>query len=233
MEKRVKVRDMKPGWTYTMPDKTIEELFNESNEYISWPPPAMDKVIANTGLFLCMSYNPNIDGKYGFALYPVEEVDEITQKALRPGQSGTCQIVTTGNKIWEHHPNYSIWIEVDSLDFEMIEAHPFPIARVENGDVMVCFPNPWKWKVAEGKPSRRDNYVNVWDDSDLKILIVLGLISFVLLMGGTSNISILAMIWLVAFAYIHKKHKKEKERILKERERNNVRGSGLDHKFKW
>lgn len=228
--KKVKVRDMNPGWTYTMPDKTIEELCKES---YSWPPLGMDKVIPNTG-FLLYKPKPEKDGTCQFNLYLMQELNELADKALRPGQSGTCQIVRTGNKIWSYHPNYSVHIEVDSMDFEMEEAHPFPVASVrENGEI-IPLPNPWTWHtVSSDTPSRSSNYVQVWDESDMKTLMVLGLISVVLLMAGISGISIMIMMWLVAMAYFHSKHEKIRKDILEERDKHGIRGSGLDHKFRW
>ena len=42
--KKVKVRDMKPGWTYRVPGKTLEEIYESAHEYAKWPPVQMTDV---------------------------------------------------------------------------------------------------------------------------------------------------------------------------------------------
>jgi hypothetical protein len=229
--KKVKVRDMQRGWTYTMPDKTIEELYKEQCMY----PPHLENMVPNTGLFLAPDIkHETYDDTYGFQLYLVYEANELAEKALRPGQQGTFQVVRTGNKIWTYHPNYTVWVKVDSLDFEMEEAHPFPIAVVRDDYEPIPLPNPWNWRKASDRPvTKADNHVEVWDESDAKTIIVLVLISFMFLLAGPSGWAMLIMIWLVAMAYFHSKHEKIRKEILEEREKNGVRGSGLDHKFRW
>ena len=229
--KKVKVRDMQRGWTYTMPDKTIEELYKEQFNL----PVDLENAVPNTGLFLAPKINyDSYDDTYGFHLYLVQEANELTEKALRPGQQGTFQVVRTGNKIWSYHPNYYIWVKVDSLDFEMEEAHPFPVAIVRDDYAPIPLPNPWNWQKVNDSPSTKvDDHVDVWDESDAKTIIVLGLISILFLLAGPSGWSIMIMMWLVAMAYFHSKHEKIREEILEERQKNGVRGSGLDHKFRW
>lgn len=235
--KKVKVRDMQPGWTYRVPGKTLEEIYESRHEYAKWPPVAMPDAMPNTGLLLRRVTEENKDNwkrNYGFTLYSVHEENELTQKPLRPGEQGTCRIERTGNKIWTYHPNCTIWVEVDSLDFEMEEAYPFPIAIVRDDYEPIPLPNPWNWQRASDAPATKaDNHVDVWDESDAKTIVVLGIISFLLLLAGPSGWSLLIMMWLVAMAYFHSKHEKIKKEILEEREKNGVRGSGLDHKFRW
>ena len=229
--KKVKVRDMQRGWSYTMPNKTIEELYKEQFKF----PVNLENVVPNTGLFLASEVNHDTyDDTYGFHLYLVQEADELAEKALRPGQQGTFQVVRTGNKIWSYHPNYHIWVKVDSLDFEMEEAHPFPIAIVRDDYEPIPLPNPWNWqKVSDSPSTGADDHVDVWDESDAKTIIVLALISILFLLAGPSGWSIMIMMWLVAMACFHSKHEKIREEILEERQKNGVRGSGLDHKFRW
>ena len=50
--KKVKVRDMKPGWTYRVPGKTLEEIYESAHEYAKWPPVQMTDAKQNTGLLL-------------------------------------------------------------------------------------------------------------------------------------------------------------------------------------
>lgn len=146
--KKVKVRDMKPGWTYRVPGKTLEEIYESAHEYAKWPPVQMTDAKQNTGLLLLKvteDNKNNWDEKYGFNLYPIHEEVELTEKALRPGQQGTFQVVRTGNKVWNYHPNCTVRVEVDSLDFEMEEAYPFPIAVVRDDYEPIPLPNPWTW----------------------------------------------------------------------------------------
>ena len=222
---------MQRGWTYTMPDKTIEELYKEQFKF----PVNLENAVPNTGLFLGPGIkHDTYDDTYGFHLYLVQEGNEWTEKPLRPGQQGTCRLERTGNKIWIHHPNYYIWVKVDSLDFEMEEAHPFPIAIVRDDYVPIPLPNPWNWqRVNDAPATKADNHVDVWDESDAKTIVVLSLISFMFLLAGPSGWSIMIMMWLVAMAYFHSKHEKIRKEILEERQKNGVRGSGLDHKFRW
>lgn len=227
--KKIKIRDMRPGWTYTAPDKTIEEMFQEKHGY--WPPAGMQDVVPNTGLFLKKNKELKYD-KYDFDLYLVQETDELTDKPLRPGQSGTVQIIKTGRKIWLYHPNYYVRIEANSLDFEMEEAHPFPVALIREGCEAIPLPDPWEWKMESAGEDSKD-YVQVWDESDAKVLITLGIFSFLFLLAGLSGLGLLGTMWIWAILYFRSKHKKTKERILAERRKAGVRGGGLDHKFKW
>ena len=235
--KKVKVRDMQPGWTYRVPGKTLEEIYESAHEYAKWPPVAMEDAMPNTGLLLRRVTEKNKDnwkGNYGFTLYSIHEENELTENPLRPGQQGTYQVVRTGNKIWTYHPNCTIWVEVDSLDFEMEEAYPFPIAIVRDDYAPIPLPNPWNWRrVSDSPATKADNHVDVWDESDAKTIIVLVLISTLFLVAGPSGWTIMIMMWLVAMAYFHSKHEKIRKEILEERQKNGVRGSGLDHKFRW
>ena len=43
--KKVKVRDMKPGWTYRVPGKTLEEIYESAHEYAKWPPVQSKRLI--------------------------------------------------------------------------------------------------------------------------------------------------------------------------------------------
>ena len=229
--KKVKVRHMQRGWTYTMSDKTIEELYKEQHNI----PANLENMVPNTGLFLTSKINHDTyDDTYGFHLYLVQEANELTEKPLKPGQQGTFQVVRTGNKIWSYHPNYHIWVKVDSLDFEMEEAHPFPVAIVRDDYAPIPLPNPWTWQKAQSETaSKSDNYVSVWDESDIKTLIVLGIISFIFLLAGPSGWSMIIMIWLFAMVYFRSKHNKIRREVLEEREKHGIRGDGLDHKFRW
>lgn len=235
--KKVKVRDMQPGWTYRVPDKTLEEIYENKYEYAKWPPAGMSNVIPNTGMLMhrvTEKSKDNWKNKYGFSLYLLQEADELTEKPLKPGQRGTYQVVRTGNKVWMHHPNYTIRVEVDSLDFEMEEAHPFPVAKISDEYGIIPLPNPWNWRRASEIPdSKLTNYVEVWDESDVKTLAVLGVISLLFLLAGPSGWSVLAVIWFAAAAHFHAKHEKIRKDVLEERERNGISGPGLDHKFRW
>lgn len=223
MGKRVKVKNMRPGWTYTMPDKTIEEMFQEKHGYC--PPPGMQNVVPNTGLFLSMNKKPN------FNLYLLQEVNELIDKPLKPGQLGTVQVVRTERKIWLYHPNYYIRIEADSLDFEMEEAHPFPVALIREGYEPIPLPDPWTWKMEPISDDSKD-YVQVWDESDVKVLIALGIISFLLLLGGLPNFGLLGTMWVGAILYFWSKHRKTRKQMLENRRKMGIRGNGLDHTFK-
>ena len=190
--KKVKVRDMKPGWTYRVPGKTLEEIYESAHEYAKWPPVQMTDAKQNTGLLLLKvteDNKNNWDEKYGFNLYPIHEEVELTEKALRPGQQGTFQVVRTGNKVWNYHPNCT--------------------------------------------DSKAAKHVDVWDESDAKTIVILGIISFVLLMAGLSGLSLLITMWAVAAAYFHSKHEKVRKEILEQRNKHGISGSGLDHKFRW
>ena len=167
--KKVKVRDMKPGWTYRVPGKTLEEIYESAHEYAKWPPVQMTDAKQNTGLLLLKvteDNKNNWDEKYGFNLYPIHEEVELTEKALRPGQQGTFQVVRTGNKVWNYHPNCTVRVEVDSLDFEMEEAYPFPIAVVRDDYEPIPLPNPWTWGETSDPDSKAAKHVDVWDESD-------------------------------------------------------------------
>ena len=158
---------------------------------------------------------------------------ELTEKALRPGQQGTFQVVRTGNKVWNYHPNCTVRVEVDSLDFEMEEAYPFPIAVVRDDYEPIPLPNPWTWGETSDPDSKAAKHVDVWDESDAKTIVILGIISFVLLMAGLSGLSLLITMWAVAAAYFHSKHEKVRKEILEQRNKHGISGSGLDHKFRW
>ena len=56
-------------------------------------------------------------------------------------------------------------------------------------------------------------HVDVWDESDAKTIVILGIISFVLLMAGLSGLSLLITMWAVAAAYFHSKHEKVRKEI--------------------
>ena len=162
-----------------------------------------------------LSYNP-----------PVWFGEDVTN-------SGTFQVVRTGNKVWNYHPNCTVRVEVDSLDFEMEEAYPFPIAVVRDDYEPIPLPNPWTWGETSDPDSKAAKHVDVWDESDAKTIVILGIISFVLLMAGLSGLSLLITMWAVAAAYFHSKHEKVRKEILEQRNKHGISGSGLDHKFRW
>ena len=97
----------------------------------------------------------------------------------------------------------------------------------------IPLPNPWTWGETSDPDSKAAKHVDVWDESDAKTIVILGIISFVLLMAGLSGLSLLITMWAVAAAYFHSKHEKVRKEILEQRYKHGISGSGLDHKFRW
>ena len=259
MGRIVKVKDMKPGWTYCPVDKTLEEMYWEQRtKYVlrnkcEWETDeealARDRethykylkeknLIPNTGVLLRQPREPQLKALWEFEglfkLYFVHEENEIIFGPTPKGMSGVS-LQRTGSKIWTPLKSYPIVFHLGMED-EVMEAHPFTILKIKEGHEPINLPDPERWTVTSGDAPynpRGIDHVSVWDESDAKILIVLAIVSFFMAMAGPSGCAMAVTIWLFAAIGFKSKHDKKREYILKEREELGVRGDGLDDHIRW
>lgn len=227
---KIKVKDMKVGYTYTFVDETIEERFIKDGG--KWPPAGMIEPMSNTAVLQSYPYYNEKTGKYEFSLFPCQMGWEFAYRPARSG-SGNVEMFRTGKRKWFPHANYSIRVAM-APDDEIIEANPFPVGLYRGKNVeMVWLPDPQNWVTTNEPYNKKTDYVDVWDDTDAKILIVSGIISFLFIIGGPTSWSLAIMTWLLTGLGIHGRHKKVREDVLRDREELGVRGGGLDNYFRW
>lgn len=250
MGKIVKVKDMKPGWTYCPVDQTLEKVFWEQRvkEALNCKPEWLEdevmiarakedyieyfkdkKVIPNAGVLLKRPKVPKWEFDNSFLLYLMYETDELVPGPTPKGMSGVG-LRHTGKKIWAPITTYPVAFKLDMED-EVMEARPFPVLMLKEGHEPIYLPNPEKWYVPEKNSpynSRGIDHVKVWDETDGKILIILGIISFFMSMAGPSGCAMAITMWLFAAIGFKSKHDKKREYILKQRKELGVRGDGLD-----
>lgn len=236
--KRVKVKDVKPGYVYTFADMSIEDFYAErESEYTCARSTyahfkEYHKYLDNQGLVIA-PLRPYGDGRYWVELYSMTIQNQMKLVPTPPKSKGLCW-ERTGRKVWAPQKSQKT-NRLMYPDEELIQVHSFPVGIYREGWELELLPDPEGWTtVSSSTPhTKEDDYVAVWDESDFKILVILGIISFVLLLAGPSAWSILIMMWIVAAAGFHSKHKKIRDWVLREREERKVRGSGLDDQFWW
>lgn len=230
--RRVKVKDMRPGYMYTFTDMSIED-YHEA-EYPGDYERAKNthKFLDNQGLVL-RPLRPYGDGRYWVELCSVRIKDHMRLVPNSPKAKGLYW-EKTGSKIWSPYEIYKTG-RLMYPEEEVVEVHPFPVGLYKEGYQLELLPDPQYWYEVSKNTShtKSDDYVQVWDESDKKILIVLGVLSVIILFGGPTAIPSLGAMWLLAAYGFKIKHDRIRERVLEERERLGVRGSGLDDLFWW
>lgn len=243
--RKIKVRDMRPGYVYTFADCSIED-------YIQYGPSSLGYSCSTTSdgwmsekerehfldnmalMQRSVAAIHDTPGKYVVQLDPVS-IGNHYKNVLDSRCSIGYTRVATGRKVWEPAgPNYRIR-RVMELDDDIIEVKPFRIGIYKgDNEYFELIPDPDKWvEVPADTPhTKEDDYVDVWDESDVKIIIVLSIISLVMFLGGPGAWSMIAVLWIFAALGFHKKHKEIKDQVLEERRRRGVRGNGLDDNFR-
>ncbi len=231
--RRVRVKDMRPGWVYTFTDMSLEDYFYFVMKNSYYPEiQKMDALIENAGL-LTEPVPINDEGKAIVKLYACKKSEQMKLVPNSPKAKGLT-FEPTGKMIWYAENSWRTLRRMEPDD-EVVEARPYPVGIYREGWALEMLPDPETWvQVSADTPhSWSDDYVNAWDESDLKTLVVLGVISFVLFFGGPSLWSVIVTMWVFAAIWFYGKHKKIRDQILEERRERGIRGSGLDDQFWW
>lgn len=260
MGRIVKVKDMKPGYTYCPVNETLEEYWQKQRiEYAKKCKPSWETdedatrraisecyeltrdrmwgIIPNTGILLRKPFEQpewKRDIIPTFKLYFVGKGDEYAIAPVERGHSGIGS-KRTGKKIWFHYSG--LWVDFFlDLEDEIMEANPFPVYKMGPYEEITRLPDPEKWTTVSADTPydpKGIDHVSVWDDSDMNILITLGIVSLFFLMAGPGGWAMLGTMWVLAAMGFHSKHEKKREFILKEREELGIRGDGLDDHIRW
>lgn len=244
--RKVKVRDMRPGYVYTFADCSIEDFIQYGPH--TFPYTGCHWEMYKSGkesqhfldnLALMRISNRPAHDEPGMVIVQLDPVyiSDHYAKVLDRRCSCGWTIQKTGKKVW--HPDTSLHYRIRRAmkpDDDIIEARPFRVG-IYNGDnyEMELVPNPDTWvSVPANTPyTKEDKYVDVWDESDVKTIIVLSIISLVMLLGGPGAWGLIAVLWIFAALGFHKKHNEIREQVYEERRKRGVRGSGLDDNFRW
>lgn len=234
--RRVKVKDMRPGYLYTFTDMSLEAYseyvkgIKRSTNYSGRTP------IYNAGIMKKPFYTDPKTGKVRVWLW---FIDQCRENIIAPSKTGRgIGGKFTGNYLWNDgcREGYPAEIEryMDPDDY-VVEAYPFPVGIYREGIEMEWIPNPDQWEtVSSDKPhTRQEDYVQTWDQTDFNILIILTIVSVIMIFGGIEGISLACSMWALAAFGFHVKHKRIKEEILEERRKRGIRGNGMDHHFKY
>ena len=240
--RRVKVREMRPGYLYTFTDMSLEyynawkygkdgDIDESKFEHLCSD---CSTPIMNVGLMYVDEFSLSWSGKIDVRLCYVQKEEHIE---LNYRKTGADRVVKDGRYIWRAYNNgcyYDVSREMDPDD-EVVEVYPFRIfikMRPEDpkNSYVEWIPDPDKWTtVPAGTPyNRKTDYVDVWTESDFKILITVCVIAFVCCLGGIDGMSFGAtMIILMCLAF-RTKHNRIRREVIAEREKIGVRGPGMD-----
>lgn len=228
-EKRVKITEMKIGYTYTFTDMSIEEYYYG---VYGFELPVVRGRVYNTGVLMFYPRKNSRGDKYEVCLFCVNEGNQLQ---IGPSTSGRgVGLYNTGRKCWYEDKGFYVNRPLP-LDAEVIEVNPFPILRVRKGESPLYYPDPWNMvSVPANTPYEPHgiDYVDTWDSTDIKICVALGVVSFICLFGGPELWSFSISTWIFAAIGFRVKHNRIRKEVLEEREKLGVRGSGCDSEFR-
>lgn len=234
--RRIKVREMRPGYVYTFADMTMEEYAFEH-----WLPYYDNKercnLLSNQGVLTTelacpYTFEPDV---VSVQLAPMAIENHCVAAPTASGKTG-YDLRKTGKRVWYPYLNYKIYRDMN-LDDEIIEVHPFRIGIYKPGSELELIPNPDSWVQISPSSSNysafvKEEHVSVWDETDVKVTIVVAVIGAFMFMCGPGGIPLAGFLWGMTGCSIFLKHRRIRREVIEQRRKRGIVGDGADELFR-